>query len=393
MGRVGSRIVGLLSVVALVALAPAGRESAGVRMVSFGPQGELLIARPEIRMELRPESGREIVDVELRVNGQREPAEFDPETGTLSYVTPKPLPAGQVEFGVTLTMDDRARLGKRWVANIQPNALADYLTPDDSSERALRAVNSMRARAGLPAAEFNRCLTTAAELHARYLEQNDERGHQQSADRPGFFGETLKERLARLGWNAGGIEATVHDVEDPAFALESAFDAPYHRLAFLQPGKMAVGFGSEGDTTTMVCNMNRERTAILSPRMGETGVPTAWINNESPNPVRFFPDAERRLGYPIVIRENGVTTGLEVESVSVTCEGKSISTYVIDGVRDSGLKGAAFIIPTQPLARGAEYTVSARYRVDGDLETRTWSFSTGRVVTKRNPSSRATKTR
>jgi hypothetical protein len=352
-------------------------------MVSFGPQGELLIAKPEIRMELRPESGREIVGVELRVNGQREPAQFDPTSGTLSYLTPKPLPTGPVEFGVTLTMDDRARLGKRWIATIQPNALPDYLEPDSDATKSLIVMNGLRRRAGLPEAELNRCLTTAAELHARYLYSNGQRGHRQSPDRPGFIGETLRDRLMRLGWNAGGIEATVHDVDDPTFALESIFDAPYHRLAFLQPGKLTVGFGAEGETTTLVCNMNRERAVVLSPRMGETGVPTAWINNESPNPVRFFPNAERRLGYPIVIRENGVTTPLKVESVTLACEGKTVQTYVVDGVCDQNLLGAAFIIPTQPLARGADYTVTARYRVDGDLETRSWTFSTGRVTNSR----------
>lgn len=346
-------------------------------MYSYGPSGDLMVARPTFRMSVAPEGSAQITDSLMEVNGNPVPATYSQQSGRLEFRPNAPLPPGPVEVKATIVVDKRSMFQKSWTAMVRTDATREYLDPSPAALESLSVVNELRKATGLDPVIVDKCLSHVAQLHSQYLSENKRTGHGQAEDGTGFFGKTLRDRLNRFGWNEAASEAVVHNLASPRESVEAAFAAPYHRLPFLAPGPIEAGAGMSGESMSLIFSHSSRAGVVLSPSVDQAQVPTSWFNSERPNPLRFFASAGSIVGYPIVIAEFGHKEALRVVEAKLTTGSESIDVFVVDGTKDESLKATAFVIPTRPLRKGAEYRVTVQTaRASGPTELRTWSFTT-----------------
>ena len=127
-------------------------------------------------------------------------------------------------------------------------------------------------------------------------------------------------------------------------------------------------FGESGDSG-----------ASYSPSSGQTGVPTSWDGNESPNPLRLHPESGMSVGYPVVFAYFGENNPrLKLIDASITCDGVDIPIMANEPDRDEHLENAILLIPQKPLAPRTSYEVHVRATVNGQSKLNcSWKFTTG----------------
>jgi hypothetical protein len=190
------------------------------------------------------------------------------------------------------------------------------------------------------------------------------------------IGYSLEDRLSSFGF-IGGAAEDVGYLSKKGFreTIKALFDAPYHRVAFLQPGKPHLGAGIEDNRVALDFEMNQVEGITMSPRDGQTGVPSSWDGFESPSPLRNHP-VKSNVGYPIVIAGFGShdvhimsgTASLKLDGVPVEC-------YVNAPDNDEHLNSAVLLIPVHPLAPGRYDATADLTLINGSTKTVAWSFT------------------
>jgi len=219
-------------------------------------------------------------------------------------------------------------------------------------------------------------LSEAAALHARYLDLNPEQKsvwpdvHEEFSDRPGF---TPRGSLA-------GSRSVISFASDPIEAIDSWMGTVYHRLPLLDPGLFAVGFGvAEGvvvlDAGSLVLAPWKDH-AVFWPPPGATDVPVAF-QSEIPTPLPGVDLAT--LGYPITAQihrvepENALTLTLQLYAGDSVVDAYRISPEAPLNLEHVPPDAWA-LVPKQPLAAGARYTVRAAW----EGKEKVWSFTTAK---------------
>lgn len=369
------RLVG----VAAVALAfGANASQTPVRAISqaFGPRVTIHVSRPTFIWQIWSRSST-VTHVAMTLDSQPVGAKYDLEQRSVVYTPDQALSAGVHQIECRATFDGTATFVKQWATTVASDATPTLPTPNDVQRQVLAAANAKRRDLGLPEMVLDDRLDAAASAHVTYLCMNHEAGHDESPTNPGFIGQTGSIRCESFGWCTGSWEGITVGERTLEQAVSDLYDAPYHRIPFMQPGTIAFG-GSYNETrTTILFSVAHDASLTVSPADGQKGIPCIWVNHEEPSPLRGHTSANS-CGYPIVIAGFGPTVGtMQVGSASLqTADGKPVDIWLDTAAEDQYLKNAAFIIPQQPLKPGATYTVTAQVAYEDISTTKTWKFTT-----------------
>jgi uncharacterized protein YkwD len=330
-----------------------------VRLGASGPRTEVRYARPTLRWEVWPDDAeRRIVAARVTLDGKPVEASYDRATRAVVYTPARPLAPGPHLVECRVTFDDGRTMDEKWETRVAASSI-DELPPADQGQReALAAANRLRARLNLPPFVGDDRLNLAALLHSQYLGRNGATGHRQDPNAPGYFGATAALRLEAYGFVGGSWEGIDFGSRTPTEAIRNLFDAPYHRIPFLQPGRVSFGSGFHGQHLTAEFGLGDAEGTVVSPADGQTEVPTSWRNFERPDPLRAFPGAPKQVGYPIVVVRHGRRPTMKVVSATLAGpEGENVPCYLTAGPKDESIAAGAILIPCRPLLPQTEYTV------------------------------------
>lgn len=384
-----------LAAFVVLVLAPGAARAAEMacRMAAEpSPVGIVHVARPSIGWGIWPSTaGTRVTNVVLTLNGARVPARYVEAERAVAYEPDDALAPGTYEAHCRVTFNQVWPVEKTWRFTVASGASARLADPDERQAKAFLVANRFRRTLGLPDFSLDSRLCASALAHARYLDQTHGFGHAQQASLPGFVGAGPGERNAAFGFSGGCYEDMSSGVPSVAAPVRGLFDAPYHRIPFLQPGAPAFGAGFAGDNCALEFGMTtlagaNEQAVVVSPCHGETDVALSWDGVETPSPLRVHGDrAGGPVGYPIAFAcfapDSGAEGGpvrLRVSRATLTVEDTSAAVPFLLNTPDNDdhLSNAVLLIPTHPLLAGTTYRVSIQAEADGRDVSRSWTFTT-----------------
>ncbi|MGV3615833.1 MAG: CAP domain-containing protein [Fimbriimonas sp.] len=318
-----------------------------------GPRVEVRVARPTLVWEIWPDQpSRKIREVLMSIDARPVSATYDSKRRAVVYSPPLPLSPGVHRVECRVTFENGVYVNEKWDTKVAPDALAELPAADPSQREALAAVNRLRERLRLEPMQGDDRLNYAARLHSEYLSINKTSGHHQDPRAKGYVGATSPMRLESCGYIGGSWEGVDFGSRTPTEAVRNLFDAPYHRLPFLQPGRVLLGSGFHDDRMTLEFSRSGDEGTVVSPADGETDVPARWRNFEKPNPLQEFPGAPREVGYPIVyVRFGRAPSPPDVTGTLAGPDGETVETYVTRAPESAAL----FLIPKRPLQSAKTY--------------------------------------
>ena len=318
--------------------------------------------------------------VEMRINDQPVSAEFDADKNEVVYQPSDPMEPGlhsvtcrvTIERAVTVRQDWSFEVGGLYAADNRPakSAAASY---------ALMATNEFRALIGMRPFALDDKMCQAASAHSKYQILNRSVGHYEEPGKPGYTGKAPWDRTAHFGFEGVCYEGVCGGQTDPKRAIQLLFDAPYHRIPFLQPGAPKVGIGFEGGVLTVNYAVSDDAGVGTAPAADQTGVPLGWDGNETPSPMRIH-RFNGATGYPIVYAYfSPMLENIDVQSMKLFGpDGTLVDAFVNTPDNDSELRFAGIITPRKPLQANSRYRVEVKARTKrGGKIDRTWSFTTG----------------
>ncbi|WNR45463.1 stalk domain-containing protein [Paenibacillus roseipurpureus] len=358
------------------------------------PEGNVGILRPEIGAvlnfgELKPNT------YQFFLNGQEQKVTYDTANSKYNYLPSTDLKPGEYKAQLTFSFSGYEPIYLNWTFTILPNAT--QLSTDITAEQqeGLKAINDYRAKLGLPAVKLNSVLNTAAQKHAEYLYQNNIDPihtsvslHDENASLPGFIGQTLKERSQYVSYRHGIAEDVAYVHATTAEAIDSLFDAPYHRTPFMLTGLFEVGIYTKGDYHVVEfgidgIDLGKSPDLDVSPRNNDFYVPTQFDGHEVPDPIRNYPKAEYPVGYPImaVVNDFEVTKVSNIVAELRDSNGNKIPIWINSSENDDHLDNEVMLIPQKPLQLDTTYKAWVSLKAtmkDGKTKpfTKEWSFRT-----------------
>lgn len=360
----------LLFCSALVALA---RAEVGAIYGQYGPSGSVANTRPQLSWRLTPTGGGRVTRVEMNLNAKPVPAQYNEKASSVEFTPSADLDPGLYNVACRVTLEGQVVARQEWSFEVG--------TGEDSSfaaAAALDELNLIRKEIGLAALPLDDRLARAAAAHSSYQWLAGVTGHYEESSQTGFTGRAPWDRAKRFGFPGSCYEGASGGQPDPRSAVRMLFDAPYHRIAFLQPGAPAVGVGFERGFLTVDYGISEQEGPGMSPAPGQTGVSLAWDGNETPNPLRLH-DASGRVGYPIVFSWFSPRLGnARIQSMTLEGpDGNQCPAHLNTPENDAELRFAAVLIPRRPLSPRTTYRVDVRGQNDrGETFARSWSFTT-----------------
>ncbi|MCY0878994.1 MAG: CAP domain-containing protein [Firmicutes bacterium] len=277
-----------------------------------------------------------------------------------------------------------------WTVTVKSAAMAPP-RPSDSARVVIDSLNTLRRTLGLDRVSWNPSLQLASTAHDTYLKQNGYNApsfHMESRGRPGYTGPTPWARDMAFGWPsplAGevGIEWTVPSAM--VTVVQDLTDTVYHRLSILSDNLLALGVAEDaGPHGAVVMDLgfgyrSNLPPAIVYPYNGQPGVPTAWVDIESPNPM---PQGYGHIfGYPITA---DFPTASRLSGVRVwLVSNRQVVPVVTDAPGVNGMQpNQVGMVPLKPLAPNRIYAAhllaKALYNNGSVRPVRlSWHFATG----------------
>lgn len=370
-------------VVCLGAVAALGMlaTSAGADLFAriYGPRGNVMVRTPRLQWEVWSTGPDRIVGASATVNGLEIPANYNEEERRIFAQPIDPLPPGDYEAAMTLHTQDGFSSSKKWTFRIVEEAIDELPEPTDQQRAVLEEINRYRVKLGLAPGLPDSRLDAASLFHSRYNWENKTTGHYQTAGRAGFFGNTPQQRLEAFGYIGDHVEVVTMGSNSVERSVKNLFDAPYHRIPFLQPGTVKIGCGFVENRMTVIFSQPGTPGETVSPSDGETGVPISWTERERPNPLRIHPTASWPPGYPLVYAWFGPSSRsfTVLEATLQTGDGADVPVFVNTPANDNNLANAVVIIPQKPLAYGTTYVARVNgEKSDGTPFQRVWRFTT-----------------
>jgi hypothetical protein len=316
----------------------------------------------------------------MRINGDEVDATYNAKLRRLEYNPDRPFSAGSYEVQCRVLVNQRLEVKKSWTFRVSPDAISALPVPDTTQDTGLAEANTYRRTLGLDPAYQESRLNAASLAHVKYLSRNRRTGHYEKAGEPGFVGATPNDRLEAFGYCGGSWECVSYNSGGIKESVRDLFNAPYHRIPFLQPGRMPVGTGIAGKNFSIKFGEGEEGGLSVSPGVNQSGVPTSWDGNESPNPLRMHGPTGGAVGYPIVFSYFGEDYPiLKLKRATLTCEGNPVAVWINSNSNDDHLQNAILVMPKKPLQANTRYEVSVEASVNGkDTIEKSWSFTTGR---------------
>ena len=254
-------------------------------------------------------------------------------------------------------------------------------------------INYRRTQAGVGALTRSSLLDRSSQAHSDYQRLNNTVTHDEEANKPGFTGVTVEDRVQAAGYklvrNYASGEIIAATTNNTGFYMaEELVTAIYHRFVMFEPLFKDMGSGAANTSANYVyftTNLGAtngyspglpSHTIVSWPFDGQTGVVTTFASNyEEPDPV---PDINE-VGYPISVHAN-LTETVAVQSFTVRVRGASsnLATRLLVKGQDANttMSSVAAIVPLAPLAARTTYDVSFTGTVGGTAVSKTWSFTT-----------------
>lgn len=345
----------------------------------FSPTGSASTAQPTISWKLTPTGGGKVTHVEMTLNERAVEADYNTQNGCAEYRPSDPLQAGLYSVQCRVTIDREVTLRQEWSFEVAGSDQSDAKKPSFGAGYALEETNAIRAALGLPYYVMDDRMNAAASAHSRYQILNRATGHVEEPGRPGYTGKAPWDRTEKFGFPDLCYEGVCGNQHDPRKAVRLLFDAPYHRIAFLQPGAPKIGIGFEAGAMTIDYAVSPQEGVGMSPSPNQAGIPLAWDGNESPSPLRVH-RTYGATGYPIVYSWFSPTLeNIKIGSMRLTGpDGKEVPSYVNTPNNDNELRFSGVILPKDKLQPATRYTVDVKATTErGQKIDRTWSFVTG----------------
>jgi uncharacterized protein YkwD len=361
----------------LLLMAPAMSRAADIQAFhkAFGPRTSLKVSSPTVSWEIWPGDGGKVTSAAMQINGDKVPARYDTRRRVLEYTPASPLSPGPYKVACRVVVDEQLVVTKDWSFQVSTEAQPVLSQPDDAQTSAFQLANGLRRTLGLPDLSMDLRLNAAAASHSTYLLANNRSGHYQKEGEAQFSGRTPGERLESFGFLRGSWECVSAGIAGPEQSIRELFDAPYHRLPFMQPGTVEFGSGYTGKRMTLNFGVSDAAGSVVSPADGQTDVPLGWNRSENPNPLRLH-TVSGPIGYPIMLAQFGVEK-ISVKSASLWSGSQPVAALLNTPQNDDHLTNALILIPERPLSPLTSYTVKATILAKGQEISRAWSFRTG----------------
>lgn len=115
----------------------------------------------------------------------------------------------------------------------------------NSDKHGLAYLNKIRTEAGLITLKPNRSLQHAAASHAKYLVQNQTKGHYEKSGKYAYTGRTPSQRVIKAGYLSRVVmENLAVNTFGSLKSIDNLFSAIYHRFVFLNFDKDEIGIGT-----------------------------------------------------------------------------------------------------------------------------------------------------
>jgi uncharacterized protein YkwD len=251
------------------------------------------------------------------------------------------------------------------------------------SEAGVNYLNTVRSAANAPLLTHNAAITDVIHRHVTYLIVNNEFTHYQTQGKPCFLGAAPADRFVAgsvgnygfasesLAGVSGGTQASDRD------AIDLKLDSIYHRFVLLAAEAREAGVSGANTVYGLNVGARTVDTApsnrvVLWPFAGQGNVPTTFFSDlEQPDPV-----PERgEVGYPITVNVAPNMTLNVVNARLVDGAGNVVETRLLAPGRELARNQAA-LVPLNPLAEQANYTVSMRIQINGMTQDIAYSFRT-----------------
>ncbi len=379
----------LISLLISIVIVPVNIEAgSSIYFYSPYPQGIIGLNKPEIGWTVFL-GDNEVESIVFLLNGNVMDVKYDEERETF-YGIPEDILSDENDVKAILKLENWTNvIEKTWSFTIDNPSIASLPYPNQKQLTALNYANDYRYILDLPLFEFNSSLNMSAQKHADYQANLDIFSHNQIEGTEGFFGESVLERANYYGFD-GNLYEDISYQSDPSIqrAVDSLFDAPYHRIPFLVPYNQYFGYGM--NEYYHVLNFGNEKepetSLVAYPGPNQKNVPISWIDNETPDPLRFHPESTINVGYPIVVGIYGNDyLNLTVNHVDLRDEeNNEIPFYLnspeVTGGNDEHLDQEIIIIPKKPLDLSKTYKVRVELEVTEnevkEIYDNTWYFTT-----------------
>ncbi len=256
---------------------------------------------------------------------------------------------------------------------------------------ALAALNGYRRLLGETLVGYNPNLASAAGAHAKYLATNGYQApsfHDELAGHPDYTGINPWTRDMAMGWPsslAGEVGIEWSQPVPAPIVVQDLVDTVYHRLDLFSDNLYSEGEGtSTGPTGAVVMDLGYGYgeslpPVVVYPYPGQMGVPIAWTDLESPDPmpegfggVYGYP---LTIDFPTVARLYGASFSLRDGDQQIP----SVFDRPGQGEMDENQGG---LVPLAPLPMDAELTASFSAQAVFQQGTvapvhRLWHFATG----------------
>ena len=203
------------------------------------------------------------------INGERVNAAYNQRSRRLEYHPSEPFRAGQYEVQCRVMVDDRLEVKKNWTFKVSSEAISRLPGPDAVQDAGLAETNSYRRTLGLEDAYQEDRLNAASLAHVKYLAQNRRTGHYEKQGEPGFIGVTPSDRLEAFGYTGTSWECVSYNSGSLQDSVRDLFDAPYHRIPFMQPGQVPMGTGMVGKHFSIKFGDSGASGLTVSPAAGQ----------------------------------------------------------------------------------------------------------------------------
>ena len=254
-----------------------------------------------------------------------------------------------------------------------------------AAQRALGAVNAVRAQAGLGPVRLDARLSASASSHAYYWLFNNLSAsvaglgiHQESAGLPGYTGVFPWTRATAAGYPNERIGEDITHRGDASAAVRDWVDSVFHRFPVMRPDLVVIGYGEAHLGSLDIEDMEfgfappAQAAPVVYPAAEQSRVPAIFVDNELPDPVPA--GAPRTTGYPVTVT---FAAAARVTLASFTLagpDGHALDAYVLSP--SSSTENSASLLPAAPLQRNTVYTAHVVATVDGARYDTTWSFTT-----------------
>ncbi|TXK76560.1 CAP domain-containing protein [Paenibacillus sp. N3.4] len=265
------------------------------------PQGEVGLLRPAIGATLELSEGKMPASYRFFLNNKEVNAVYDPVSVKYVYQPTADLAPGNYTARIELSFSGYEPLQIEWKFTVSGTAVALAIETSKEQQEGLKAINDYRVKLGLSKVVFNEALNTAAKKHAEYLALNKIDAihtsvslHDEDASLPGYIGQTLQQRIQQFAaYPRDSSEDVAYNHVSLVEAIDSLFDAPYHRSPFMVPSLVEIGIYKEGDYHVIEFGYSDGYAPelVVSPTSNDSYVPTTLMVTK----------AQTRFGYTLVI--------------------------------------------------------------------------------------------